>query len=239
LGEDKENMKTPVLKAENREVTGKKVKTLRKDNLTPAAIFGYKGNFNVQVDTKELIRVYSDAGHTTVVDIEVGDATHSVIINEVQINPVTRIPTHVSLREVRMDVEITAEIPFLLTGADESPAVKDQEQLVILSRNFIELKGLPRKLPSEITIDVSGFNAGDTITLKDIELPDGITLIQEGEEALEEVIVTTTSAIQEEIIENIQEAIDENAAAVNADGTEVVEGAEGATEAPAAEAKSE
>lgn len=225
-------MKTLTLNAKDREITKKQVKSLRKIGTLPAAIFGYKGNFNIQLDNKEFSKIYSEAGHTTVVDIKLDDKVHSVLINEVQINPLTRDFIHVSLREVRMDEEITAEIPFVLIGAEESPAVKDEQSLVILSQNFTELKGLPRNLPSEITIDVSGFHAGDTLTLKDIKLPEGISVVRE--EELEAVIVTTASAVQEEIIEDVQAAIDADAAEKNAEeGVEGAEGGEGA--APATE----
>lgn len=198
-------MKSYKLQANKREITKKQVKNLRKVGTLPAAIFGYKGNFNIQLNTKEFIKVYADAGHTSVVDIDFSDKVHSVLINEVQINPFTRDFLHVSLREVKMDEEITAEIPFVLIGAEESPAVKDESNLVILSQNAIELKGLPRNLPQEITIDVSGFHAGDTLEFKDIKLPEGITVAHD--EDLEAVIVITASAVQEELEIDVNAAI--------------------------------
>lgn len=194
------------LDADERGITKKKVKSLRHDGTLPAAIFGYKGNFNIQLSQDEFKKVFAEAEYTAVVDIDLNGTNHSVLIDEVQINPLTREFTHVSLREVRMDVEITAEVPFTLIGAEESPAVKDEESLIILSQNEIELRGLPRDIPQELTIDVSGFHAGDTVVLKDIKLPEGISFVHDDEEALEAVIVTTASAIQEEIIEDVDAA---------------------------------
>jgi large subunit ribosomal protein L25 len=230
------------LQSEPREVLKKRVKNLRKAGLIPAAIFGYKGTFNIQVNLKEFTKLYADASHTGIVEVLLEGKKHSVIIDEVQFNPVSGDWTHASLRELRMDEEITAEIPFVLEGAEESPAVVDEESLVILSTSEVELRGLPRALPQEIVINVSAFHAGDTIILKDVKLPEGVVLVTHGNseeeeaEELETVIVTTTSAIQEEIIENVDEATAEAVAA----GEEPVEGAEGATvEGAATEAKSE
>jgi len=232
-------MRTLTLNAEEREITKKKVKTLRNKEILPAAIFGYKGNFNIQLNYKDFQKVYSEAGHTGVVDVNLSDKVHSVIISEVQVDPVTRTFIHVTLREVKMDEEITAQIPFVLVGSEDSPAVKHEQQLVILSVNEIELKGLPRALPQEISIDVSSFHAGDTILLKDIKLPEGITLVHDDEEALNEVIVTTASAVQEEIIENVQEAIEADAEAKMAEAAEGTEGAQAEGGERAADAKSD
>lgn len=202
-------METYTLKADPRDVLKKKVRRLRSQGYLPAAIYGYKGNFNVQLNEKDFTKVYLEAGHTGVVDVLLEGKKHNVLIDEVQMNPVTRGFTHVSLRELRMDEEITAEVPLTLVGAEESLAVKEEESLVILSQTTIEVKGLPRDLPQEVTIDVSGFHAGDTIILKDIKLPEGVVLVYVDEEELNVTIVTTTSAIQEEIIENVDEAIAE------------------------------
>lgn len=222
-----------VLKAQDREITKKKVSKLRKDGLVPAAVFGFKGNSNIQISAKEFEKVYKEAGTTALVELVLDSKKHNVYVDEVQINPATRQFLHVSFREVNMNVEITSTVPFVLIGAEESPAVKDEQMLVILSRNDVDVRGLPSVLPAEIEINVSEFKAGDTIILKDIKLPEGVEYVYEDQ--LEDVVVTTTSAVQEEIIEDVQAAIEADAAEKNADG-EAVEGAEGATPAEGGEA---
>lgn len=200
------------INAQNRQIVKKQVKSLRKQGLVPAAIFGIKGNKNIQLDEKEFTKVFIAGGHTSLVKIVVDGTTHNVLVDEVQMNPVTRNINHVSLREVDMNEEITAEIPFELVGEEVSPAVKEDNSLVILSIPQVLLRGLPNNLPSTITIDVSSMKAGDTVTLKEIKLPDGITVVHE--EELEMTIVTTASAVQDEIEVNVNEAIAEaNAAA--------------------------
>jgi large subunit ribosomal protein L25 len=187
------------INAETRDLTKKKVKQIRKEGKIPAAIFGFQGNTNVTLPNYEFNKVFREVGHSLVISVELSGKKHNVLIDEVQINPVTREYAHVSLREVNMKEEISAVVPFELVGEEESPAVKDEDSLVILSVPEIEVKGLPADLPSEIKIDVSGFHAGDTLQLKEIKLPEGIALVHHDEEALEEVIVTTASAIQEEV----------------------------------------
>jgi large subunit ribosomal protein L25 len=223
-------MQKYTIKVSDRELTKKKVSQLRREGLVPAAVFGYKGNHNVQMSEKEFAKLYDEAGTTSLVELVLEGRKHNVYIDEVQQNPVNRSIIHVSFKEVRMDEELVSTVPFVLIGAEESPAVKDQESLVILAKNEVDLRGLPANLPQEIEINVSNFNSGDTIELKDIKLPEGVVVVHE--EELEEVIVTTTSAVQEEIVEDVQAAIEADATEKNAEGGENSTPAEG-------EAKSE
>lgn len=229
-------MEKHILNAQERATTKKKVSKLRKEGLVPAAIYGFNGNHNIQVNSKDFGKVYEEAGTSALVELMLGDKKHNVYIDEVQINPATRDYLHVSFHEVNMNVEITSTVPFVLIGADESPAVKDEQMLVILTKNEVDLRGLPSVLPAELEIDVSNFHDGDTIELKDIKLPEGVEVVRE--EELEDVIVTTTSAVQEEIVEDVQAAIDADAAEKNAEGEEGAT-TEGGEAAPKAEEKSE
>lgn len=186
------------IKAQKRQITGKKVKNLRKQGLVPAAIFGYKGNYNISVDAKEIKQAIKIAGTSKILEIILNDQKHYVYIDEIQTDPVNREIIHVSLREVQLNKEITARIPITLVGVESAPAYKEQKQLIILTQNYVELKGIPLNLPYEIQIDVSKFKANDVIHLKDISLPVGVSFVHKDEESLNQVIVTTTTAVIEE-----------------------------------------
>lgn len=193
-------MEKHTIEAQPRAVIKKGVKRLRKEGLVPAAIFGYKGNINIQLNAKIFKKVYEAAGHTTIVEVELEGKKHNVLIDEAQINPVTREVSHVSLREVRMDEEITMAIPLELVGSDEAPAVKDENQMIILAVTELEVKGLPGNMPSEIKIDVSKFHAGDTLTLSQVVLPEGVVFVEHAEDVDEDgqpvdpTVATTVSA---------------------------------------------
>jgi large subunit ribosomal protein L25 len=204
------------LNASSREVTKKKVKSLRKERILPAAIYGYRGNFNIQLNHDEFAKSFKKVGHTGLIDLNIGDDVHTVLVDEVQINPMTRDFIHVSLREVRMDVEINANVPLELVGEEVSPAVKEEQSLIVLTQPTIEVSGLPRSIPNEIKINVESFHAGDTIQVKDLTLPQGVELVRK--EDAEIVIVTTTSAVQDEIIEDVNAAIAEAVATESPEG---------------------
>jgi large subunit ribosomal protein L25 len=193
---------------------GKKVKKLRRNGLVPAAIYGYHGTYNVQVPQKEFAKMFAEASHTAIVEIELEGKKHSCYVEEAQMDYISGEYTHVSFKEVNLNVETTAEIPFELVGAEESPAVKDQDSVIILSKTEITLRGLPKDLPQVITVDVSKMNAGDTIAVSDITFGEGVELVHEEDKV--EIVATTASATQAEVEVDVDAAMAE----VTADATE-------------------
>lgn len=191
-----------ILKFELRGLTGKKVKKIRKENKLPGSIFGYKGNLNIIVDLKEFNNVFKNAGHSKLVTLVSESDTHKVFIDDVQLHPVSREFMHVSFREVPETQEVDVYVPIILEGVEDSPAYKEDKQLVILITNAIEIRSIPSKIPSEISIDVSNFKTGDILLLKDLKLPEGVKLVHQDQNSLNQVIVTTSSAVILEENEN-------------------------------------
>lgn len=199
-----------ILKFELRDLTGKKVKKIRKEKKLPGSIFGYKGNLNITVDLNEFNNVFKNAGHTKLVTLVSENDTHKVFIDDVQLHPVSREVMHVSFREVPETQEVDVYVPIILEGVEESPAYKEDKQLVILITNAVEIRSIPSKLPSEIRINVSNFKTGDVLLLKDLKLPEDVKLVHQDEHSLNQVIVTTTSAVIVEGNENPDKSSTEN-----------------------------
>ena len=113
----------PTLAAENREVTGKLVHRLRKSGRLPAVVYGHgQGSANVSVDAHDFDLLRKHTGPNALVDLSVdGKKAKPVLINQVQVHPVTRRPIHADLFLVNMTEELTVDVPLVATG--ESGAV--------------------------------------------------------------------------------------------------------------------
>lgn len=186
------------LQAALREVLGKKNKLLRRQGQLPSSIYGYKGNFNTVVDKKEFEAIFREAGHTTIIRLSLDNTVHNVFIDEVQTDPVTRDYIHVTFREIKMDEEITTKVPVVLINEDTSIAVKEQGLIVVQVTDEIEVRGLPANIPHEIVVDVKNLRAGENISVGDIQLPAGISLVREEDKELT-IATTSTSATEEAI----------------------------------------
>lgn len=174
------------LKCEPRNVFGKKVKTLRKENKIPAIVYGKEiSSVPVAIDIKNFKSIFEKAGTSTLVSllIEGEKNKRKVIIHEPQNNPVTGSPIHVDFYQVNMKEKIKTEIPLEFIG--ESVAVIDLEGNLITHKDALEVECLPEDLISEIKVDISVLKTfEDNIKVEDIKVPEGIEILDDKEEVI-------------------------------------------------------
>jgi len=146
--------KYPKLKVEKRTLLGRKVKTLRKQGLLPANVYGAKIKSQaVQLLDKDFQNIYKKVGETGILEIIIGSGKEAAcLISNLQKHPVNDKVIHVDFREVDLTQKLTAMISIELIG--EAPAEKAGGILVQLL-NEIEVEALPANLPDKLTADVS------------------------------------------------------------------------------------
>src|SRR3972149_8599020 len=183
------------INVEPRKIIGKKVKSLRKEGLLPANIFGKDLKSKaIQVQEKEFYKTFKLAGETGVVEVKVKDETYPALIHNVQRNPVTDKVTHVDFHKVNLKEKITAHVPIKLVG--ESPAEKSGVGLILQTINEIEVESLPVDIPHEIELDISDLSEiGQTIHIKNLRVDKEKVEIKNDPE---EVVVSVQTAEMKE-----------------------------------------
>ena len=219
-------MKRLELEVSKRDITGKKVRFLRRQGIVPANIYGHGiDSTAINVDTKSLKHLLAHAGMTDLISLKMDDSKNPlrVLVREVQKNPINDDLLHVDFYQVRMDEKIKADVPIVFVG--EAPVLKKVKNSSVLHLiDSLPIEALPDDLPHSLEVDVSGLEELDsTIHVKDIHLGDGITLLSDPEQMAVKVI---------EAKKEVEEVPVEAAVA------EEVEVAEGAEEAAAAKAES-
>ena len=162
-------VKRAELKAEKREVTGKKVRFLRRKGLLPASIYG-KGmtSLSVSLPTAETVKVFEMAGESTLIDLVMDtNERWPILFKNPQYDPVEGNLIHVDLHKVNLKEKITAEVPVEIIG--ESDAVKAGNVLMEITM-VIEVESLPTDLPEKFVVDISKLVAvDDAITVEQLE----------------------------------------------------------------------
>lgn len=163
-------MSKRTLKAEKREVVGRKVKKLRRDGVLPANIYGKKvKSLSVQVITSDFQKVYKEAGETGLIELSVGGAKKPVLVHDVQLDPVTDEPLHADFFQVNLKEKVTANVPVEIIGI--APADKSGLGTLVQQVDEIEVEALPADLPDKFEVDVSGLEEVDSaITIADIKV---------------------------------------------------------------------
>ena len=159
--------KRQLLTAENRSLSGRKVKGLRRQGKIPANIFGKKvKSLSVQVDSLEFTKLFAKVGETALLDLQVNSekAARPVLVASIQRHPVSNQILHIDFHEVALNEKVTAAIPVELVG--EAPAVKDHGGIVVHPISEITVQALPTDLPEKFELDLSILlNIGDAFTL--------------------------------------------------------------------------
>jgi large subunit ribosomal protein L25 len=210
------------LKAEKREIVGKKTRFLRRQGITPTHLFGDGvDSLALQCDTPTLQKTISRAGMTRIIALDVeGDKTpHSVFIREIQTEPRSGDLLHVDFYQVKMTEKIKFDVPIVLIG--EAPAMKEKGRTVAHSLTELSLECLPDDLPPRIEVDIGVLeDVEQSILVKDIVLGPGVTVLDDPEQ-----MIVKVSEVKEEVEEVVvAEAVAEEAEAA-------------AEEAPAEEGK--
>jgi large subunit ribosomal protein L25 len=182
-------MNTYKLTVEPRKVTGRKVKSLRAEDLIPGNVFGKDINsYAVQVNSDEFRKIYKSAGETAIVELSTGKAKKApVLISNVQLHPVTGDVLHVDFRQVDLTKKVTAMVPVVLFG--ESPAEKSGIGTVVQQITEMEVEALPMELPEKFEVDISALTEVDsTVYVKDLKFDKGkIKLEADSEEIIAKV----------------------------------------------------
>jgi large subunit ribosomal protein L25 len=199
---------------------------LRRTGKVPGIVYGGgEEPVSFAVDARLLRQTLAHAG--AVIDLSVDGSSTPVVLKEIVRHPVTGETVHVDLIRVRLDVAIQTTVGIELTGVEDAPGVKEGGVLEQVTRE-VTIEALPTEIPDTIQHNVSGAQMNDTITLEALNMPSGVTLIDDPETTLASVTPPRLQVEEEPGIEEETELVGEGDTA-----EEAAEAAEAQGDAPA------
>lgn len=230
------------LAAQKRIVLGRKVKTLRREGIIPAHVFGHKvKTIHVQVKASEFNKVYEKAGETGIIDLAVDGLKKPVLVRNVQTHPVSDIPLHIDFYQVNLAEKVKVDVPLEIVG--KTPAVEKKVGLLLTPVTELEIEALPQDIPEKIEIDVSGLEKiGNEIKVVDLKIDKSkVEILAESDLVVAQIgeLVTREMEAVEAEIEAEQAEAKEEAAAEGEPRPEGREEAEEETQAPSKEEPAE
>ncbi len=164
------------IKVQKRSLLKNKAKRLLNDGLIPAVIYNSKLESNtVQIEKGQIEHLLLTATTSTILDIDYEGKKMKGVIKEVDIDPLKGNVRHVAIFEIDPEKESTFEIPVVLVGV--SNAVKNNLGVLVQPTKSLEVRCKLADIVDQIEVDISVLeNIGDSLTLRDITLPKGMTL---------------------------------------------------------------
>ncbi len=160
----------------------------------PAVLYGAGHEpVAIEVDPKQILRIlYSESGHNTIFDIEVGSATAKAMIVDWQREPIKDQLIHIDLKRIALDKTLRVHVRVKLIGTPVG--VKVQGGILDQVLREVEIECLPADIPSHIDVDVSGLNLHGVVRVSDLPHSDKIEYLN-----AEDATVAHVVSIREEV----------------------------------------
>lgn len=178
---------------EAREEKGKQsCRKLRPAGYTPCVLYGpgYRETVPGKVKTASVAKVAASGRWetTTMLVTLPGGAEEMAIMREVQKDPITDKILHIDFLQLVKGHKITVNVPVELVGRDVCEGVRLGGVIDHLHRE-ISMEVLPSQIPNSVIVDVSSLGLGQHIQVKDIAIPEGATILDDGDEFVVSVII--------------------------------------------------
>lgn len=168
------------MKLEKRTDSLKKVREL---NLIPGVLFGKTIEpVSIQVEEKAFHDLFAEKGFTQTFEVKLGRTKHLVYIKDVQRDVIkNNLLLNVKFQKVSKDDTITADIPLNIIGKEsvEKPGV-----LISVPHDSLEVEYNVGSGVAHIDVDVSGLKVGDSLTVKDLAIPEGLKVLVDEDETV-------------------------------------------------------
>jgi len=182
---------------------------LRNAAKVPGIVYGAGTPAMIELDHNALFfALKKEAFHSSILEMELAGNTEQVLLRDYSMHAFRPLVMHVDFQRVDATTKITKRVPLHFVNEETSPAVKTEHCLVNHVVNELLIQCLASQLPEFLTIDLGHLaTRGQTLTVADLKLPDGIKVVTHGKK--DPVIVSVTAPAAEE-------AATEEAAAVAA-----------------------
>ncbi len=195
------------LSAKIREEIGRKTNALKESGRIPAVVYGHKiKNASLDVDFKEFQKVYSEAGESSLIELDLAGEKKIVLIYDIQRDPVSDKFIHIDFFETSAKEEVEVEVPLVFEGV--ALAVKDLGGTLVKDISELGIKALPQNIPHEIKVSIDKLNTfEDRILVKDLVLPKDIKVLAKPDDIV--ASVAEPAKIEEELAKEIEEKVED------------------------------
>ncbi|MBW1997955.1 MAG: 50S ribosomal protein L25 [Deltaproteobacteria bacterium] len=206
-------MKQVTLIARVREEKGKSAaRNLRRKKEVPAVFYGPSREPVMlavkQSDLRGVLRQSTSENILLELRIQ-GDGDRGsalAMLKELQTDPVKDVFLHADFYEISMDKELTIDVPIVLVN---TPMGVTNGGILQHVKRELSVSGLPDKLIDTLEVDVSGLNIGDSLHIRDIQLPEGLRALED--ENLTVAVVAAPSVTPGEEVEELEAEAEEAA----------------------------
>lgn len=190
-------MEEIVFEANRREVIGKKVKSLRRDGLLPAVVYGHNIEpISISLNFRDASKILDSISPSALIVLDIDGEKHYTLVRDKQRNPVRRSIIHVDFQAVSLTETVRADVNIKLIGI--APAIDTYLGVLVPSLEQLSIECLPTSLPDRLEVDISGLtDIGDSLLVRDLTAPEGVVILNDPEDVVVVVIAQAAEEVEE------------------------------------------
>ena len=167
---------------------------LRAEGKVPAIVYGHgKEPQPIAVDQRELEMAFrAEGGRNVVFSLDLGGKAQTAVAQSIQRHPYKPLFQHIDFLLINLDEVISAEVTLHIEG--ESIGARGGAVMEVV-RPTIQVRSVLSNLPSQISIDVTEMDQGDTLRIGDLPEIEGVEYLEDA--GLTVVTITAASKVEE------------------------------------------
>ena len=172
----------PTIDVTKRERLGSRDATrLRAGGRLPAVIYGHKKDpVHVSMDRKQFLELLQSQAH--VLEVVAGTTRESCLVKQIQWNHLGSQIVHADLARVDLTERVTVSVELHLTG--EAVGLKETGAILEHPLSQLEIECLAGSIPGSISVDIGDLGIGDSMTVADVPLPEGVVAITDADSVI-------------------------------------------------------
>jgi large subunit ribosomal protein L25 len=153
---------------------------LRHAGRVPAIVYGAnQPAASIELDHNSIYhQLKSEAFHASILTLDIDGTKEQVLLRDVHMHPWKLQVMHMDFQRVNPNAKIHMKVPLHFVGAELAPGVKLSGGNMTHIANEIEVSCLPKDLPEFVEVDLSGLEAGHSLHLSEVKLPQGVEFVE-------------------------------------------------------------
>ena len=165
-------MESMQLIADSREASNKgAARRLRKSGRIPAVLYGEGEPKSLSVDAGDWLTRFRNVTGNTIVNLKHGENENQVLIKDIQDDILTGRVNHIDFFAVHAGVKLHTRVPVQLEG---TPHGVREGGILEQKIEELDVVCLPKDLPSFFTVDISHLAVGESIHVREIDIPEEV-----------------------------------------------------------------
>ena len=148
---------------------------LRLNGFVPGVLYGdIETNINLSIKKNSLEKLLKFGNFMSkVIDIKVDGKDFKVLPRDIEFDKVTNQPIHIDFQKLSAGTKVVVWIPVRFINENICPGLKIGGVLNIVRRK-VELRCPADQIPSELTVDLSKSEIGESIRISNVTLPENV-----------------------------------------------------------------